>query len=87
MTDGGKEVVRVPCIYYPLWFLEGQELESQRQEGQEQVRPLLNSGSVFNAMSLAYVERLGLKTWKINVGAQKIDGSSLESFGMVITDF
>ena len=38
-------------------------------------------------MSPAYAERLGLKTRKTNVGAQKIDGSALETFGMVIADF
>ena len=38
-------------------------------------------------MSPTYVERLGLKTWKTNVGAQKIDGSTLETFEMVIVDF
>ena len=78
MTDiSGKEVVKVPCIYYPVWF----------QEGQKQVRALLNSGNKVNAMSPAYIEKLGLKTRKTNVGAQKIDGSALKIFGMVITDF
>ena len=48
---------------------------------------MLDSGSKVNAMSPAYVERLGLKTRKTNVGAQKIDGSALEIFGMVIADF
>ena len=38
-------------------------------------------------MSPAYAKRLGLKTRKTNVGAQKIDGSALETFGMVIVDF
>ena len=38
-------------------------------------------------MSPAYAERLGLKTRKTNVGAQKIDGSALETFEMVIADF
>ena len=38
-------------------------------------------------MSPAYAKKLGLKTWKTNVGAQKIDGSALETFGMVIADF
>ena len=79
VTDGGEEVVvRVPCIHYPVRFQEGQ---------QQQVRALLDSGSEVNAMSPAYAERLGLKTWKTNVGAQKIDGSALETFGMVIADF
>ena len=33
ITDGGKKVVKVPCIYYLVWFQE------------EQVRALLDSGS------------------------------------------
>ena len=83
ITDSGKEiVVRVPCIYYPVWFQK-----DQGQEDQEQVKALLNSGSKVNAISPAYIERLGLKTWKTNVGVQKIDDSALETFGMVITDF
>ena len=77
MTDSGKEVVRVSYIHYPVWF----------QEGQGQIRVLLNSGSKVNAMSPAYVKKLGLKARKTNVGAQKIDGSALKTFGMVITDF
>ena len=38
-------------------------------------------------MSPAYAKRLGLKTWKINIGTQKIDASALETFGIVIIDF
>ena len=48
---------------------------------------MLNSGSEVNAMSPTFAKRLGLKTRKTNVGAQKIDGSALETFGMVIADF
>ena len=48
---------------------------------------MLDSGSKVNAMSPAYVEKLGLKTWKTNIGAQKIDDSALETFGIVIADF
>ena len=78
MTDtSSKEVVRVPYIHYPVWF----------QEGQEQVKALLNSGSKVNAMSPAYIERLGLKTRKTNIRAQMIDDSALETFEMVIADF
>ena len=75
MTDGSKKVIKVPCIHYPVRFQE------------EQVRVLLDSGSKVNAISPAYAEKLGLKTWKTNVGAQKIDGSALETFGIVIADF
>ena len=38
-------------------------------------------------MSPAYAKKLGLKTRKTNIGAQKIDGSALETLGMVIADF
>ena len=62
-------------IHYPVRFQK------------EQVRALLNSGSKVNTMSPAYTKRLGLKTLKTNVGAQKIDSSALETFGMVIADF
>ena len=48
---------------------------------------MLDSGSEVNTMSLAYIEKLGLKTQKTNVRAQKIDGSALKTFGIVIADF
>ena len=37
-------------------------------------------------MSLIYIKKLGFKTWKTNIGAQKIDSSILETFGIVIPD-
>ena len=70
-----EDVVRVPCIHYPVRFQE------------EQVKALLDSGSEVNAMNLDFAQKLGLKVRKTNVGAQKIDGSALETFGMVIADF
>ena len=47
---------------------------------------MLNSDSKVNAMSPVYAKRLGLKTRKTNVRAQKIDGSILKTFGMVVAD-
>ena len=38
-------------------------------------------------MNSNYAWKLGLKIRKINIGAQKIDGSALETFGMVIANF
>ena len=78
MTDrSDKVIVRVPYIHYLVWF----------QEDQEQVKILLNSGSEFNAMKPTFAWKLGLFIQKTNVRAQKIDGSALETFGMVIADF
>ena len=77
VTNDGKEVVRVFYIHYPVWF----------QEIQEQVKALLDGSSKVNAMSPAYIEMLGFKTGKTNVGAQKINSSTFETFEMVIADF
>ena len=77
VTDtSGKEVIRVPCIYYPVQF----------QEGQKQIRALLDSGNKVNAMSLAFARKLGLHIRKTIIGAQKIDGFALEIFRIVIAD-
>ena len=38
-------------------------------------------------MSRAFARKLGLYIQKTNVEAKKIDDSTLETFGMVITDF
>ena len=38
-------------------------------------------------MSPAYAAKLGLKVQKTDIGAQKIDGSTLETFGMILADF
>ena len=76
VTGSDEEVViRVPCIHYLVRFQE------------EQVRALLDSGSKVNAINPDYARKLGLKIRKTNIGAQKIDGSALETFGMVIADF
>lgn len=48
---------------------------------------LIDSKSEVNVMTLAYVAKLGLVTQKINVRAQKIDGSPLEIYGMVSAMF
>ena len=76
ITGSDEEVViRVPYIHYPVRFQE------------EQVKALLDSGSEVNAMNPDYARKLGLKVRRTNIGAQKIDGSALETFGIVIADF
>ena len=77
MTCGNEEVVRIPYIHYPVRF----------QDCQEWVRTLFNSNSKVNAINTDYAWKLGLKIWKTNVRAQKINGSALEIFEIVITDF
>ena len=38
-------------------------------------------------MTPAYAKQLGLQVRKTNIEAQKIDGSLLRTFGIVIADF
>ena len=52
VTDDGKEIVKVLYIYYLLQF--------QGQEGQEQIKALLDSGNKVNVMNLAFAQKLGL---------------------------
>ena len=51
------------------------------------MRALIDSGSKVNAIHLAYATKLDLYAGKIDVGAQKIDGSHLEIFRIVIADY
>ena len=68
MTEASKEkhvfLERVPYIHYPLCF----------RKDTANVRVLIDLGSEVNTMSPAYVSKLGLKVYHIDIGAQKIDG-------------
>ena len=82
MTEASKKdkvvLERVQCIYYPLRFYKDEKNE---------VRALINLGSKVNAMTPTYTAKLGLKVRYTNVRAQKIDGSNLEIFEMVLACF
>ena len=68
---------QVPCIHYLLCF----------HKDTVGVRPLIDLGSEVNAMSPAYALKLDLKVHHTNIRAQKIDGSTLKIFGMVLASF
>ena len=79
VTETNKEVTleRVLCVHYPLRF----------RKDTADVRALIDSGSEVNAMTPAYASKLGLRVRHTDVGAQKIDGSTLQTFGMVLANF
>ena len=77
MEDNPLALDWVPCIRYPIRF----------KKSKVQVQALLDSGSEVNAMTPGYASKLGLKVRPTDVGAQKIDGSTLETFGMVLASF
>ncbi len=76
MTDKKTEekLERVPYIWYPVTF-------------KDQTEALLDSGSEVNAMSLAFAQQLGLKIRNPNVRAQKIDGTILETYEIIVSTF
>ncbi len=74
MTKKTEELEQVPCIWYPVIF-------------KDQIEALLDTGSEVNAMSQAFAQQLGLKICKTNVGAQKIEGTTLETYEMVVSIF
>ena len=83
VTGGSKEAQkvilnRVPYIYYPMQFGKVKRAT---------IWALINSSSKVNTITPAYAKQLGLQVWKTNVGAQKIDGSLLRNFRMVIAGF
>ena len=69
---------RVPCIYYLVQFWKDKEAI---------IQVLINSGSEVNTMTLAYAKQLGFQIRKADDGAQKIDGSSLDTFEIAIAGF
>ena len=84
MTGASRDALKVKVldkvlfICYPVQF---------RKDNGKDVLALLNSGSKVNAITLAYAAYLGFKIRVTDVGAQKIDGSSLTTYGMVIAVF
>ena len=66
---------KVPCICYPVQF---------RKDKGKDVLALLDSGSEVNAMTPAHAAHLARKVKVTNVGMQKIDRTSLATYGIVI---
>ena len=70
-------LVRVPWIRYPITF----------RKKSVSMSALLNSSSEVNAIYPTLVRELGLPIKPTDIGAQKIDGTILDIFEIVITAF
>ena len=80
MKEGvGKNLVsnlaQVPCIRYPINFTK------------KSVLVLLDSGSEINAVHLAFAKELKFPMRPTDVEAQKIDGTTLETYVIVVAAF
>ena len=70
-------LTRLPCIHYLVQF----------QKDPNGTQALLDSGSKVNAMNPAYASRIGLRVYRNNIGAQKINDCTFKIFGMVLASF
>ena len=71
----GSIFARVPCICYPINFEK------------KSVLALLDSSSEVNAVYPVFAKELGLSIRPTDIGAQKIDGTTLETYDMVVAVF
>ena len=69
----------VPCIYYPVEF--------KKYANETQVQALINSRSEVNTIHPSFVKELGLPIRSTEVGAQKIDGTTLDIYGIIVAAF
>ena len=79
-TTGAREeaLKRVPCMQYPVQFKGMSKAQGQA---------LIDSGSEVNAIHPTFAKQLGLPIRPIDIGAQKIDGTTLDTYGMVVAAF
>ena len=69
-----EELGQIPCIQYIVIF-------------KDETEALLDLESELNPINLVFAKQLGLKICKSNVRAQKIVGTTLETYGMVVSNF
>ena len=78
VTEASQEDVvldQISCICYLIWFKKNE------------VQALIDFGNKVNAMTPEYTLKLTLKVCRTDVRAQKINGSTFETFEMVLASF
>ena len=79
-----KELEHVICIQSPIVFPGG---VTQDGLALDPILVLHNSSNEVNAMHPASVKKLGIVVQTTKLGAQKIDGTTFETYGMVVAAF
>ena len=78
-TGAREEVIEcIPCIYYLVQF---------KNIIGAQVQALVDSRSEVNVIYLTFAKHLGLPIRPTDVGAQKIDGTTLDAHRMIVAAF
>ena len=79
MLGTSKEALkRVPCIHHPVQF---------KDTDKSLVQVLIDSKSEVNAIHLSFVKQPGLPIRPTDIGAQKIDGTTPDTHGIVVAAF
>ena len=79
MTSARKEALkRVSYIHYPVQF---------KNMDKAPVQALINSGNEVNAIHLSFAKQQGLSIRPTDIEAQKIDGTTLDTHGIVVAAF
>ena len=63
------------------------QLYSKNKNKNKDIKTVIDLSSKINMMQLTHTIKLGLRIKKINIGVQKIDGSYLNIFRMVIVNY
>ena len=79
-----KELEQIMCIQYPIIFLDD---IIQDSSALDLILALLDLGSEVNAIHPNFAKKLGFVMQTTNIGAQKIDGTTFETFKIVVTAF
>ena len=79
-----KELERITYIQYPIAFPVG---ITQDGSAPDPVLALYDSSSEVNAIHPVFTKKLGLVVQITNIGAQKIDSTTLETYEMVVAAF
>ena len=79
-----KKLEQVTCIQYLIVFPGG---VTQDCSALDPVSALIDSGSGVNTMYPTFAKKLGFAVQTTKVGTHKIDGTTFETYGMVIAAF
>ena len=74
-----KTLERVLCIHYSVQF--------KKDTNKAQVQALIDSESEVNVIHLAFAKQLGLPIIPTNVMTQKIDGTILDTYEIIVAAF
>lgn len=86
-VDGSLSFLKVTNALLPLKRMSYIYHLIRFEKNQAKIQALLDFGSKINAMTPAYAAKLGLKDQSTNVGAQKIENSTLKTLGKILANF